>query len=222
MRGPVFQSQASQWTERRALLPAGLSYLFSLDAALASEAGNAVTLRTFSRRRESDPKGRGSRSISIGRLENLFGSSSVNVAGTPRVPPVGNVVSGMCTFDPGQSADEMSLEGDFTVELDGSQEPLRVTCTGVLSSTRPLSARNGTLPQPNQLLEGRLFVVSVQECATPDLRWLIRTQLFGVGRLSSTLDKERLKVSHRFGYDFYVDQRPPYIQGRREVNGRYP
>ena len=204
MKISLGESRASTWTERRKLLPASLGYLFSVDATLTSLANTSASFGILGG--GSMGGGPPGSTADIGRLDNVFAASSVDVAGTARVPPSGTVVAASCTMDPEAYYGSVKLRGDFTIRLDGKDELLRMSYTGPISSPNPSQLSSGqALPGFGPGRTTAVFVSAVQECAVPELRWLTRTQLFGVGRVVPVADSVR--SSYRFEYDFYFDGR---------------
>ena len=208
MKTVLSSSRASTWTERRQLLPAGVVYLFSLDAQLNPQQYRWQSpLWTFSK----EP-GPAEVSQKIGDLGYLWAASSVNVDGVLRVPPSGGVRRATCSIGRPTPYGGMRARGDFTIGLAENDELLRITYEGVFSPRGALHPR----PQDRgPMLDGTIFFASTQECAVPDLRWLTRLQLFSVARVRS-VETDRMDLLDGWSLavecDFYADSRRLEVQ----------
>ena len=146
----------------------------------------------------------------------MFGAPSLEVAGTRRVPPSGVVVAAACTVDPQALQAGVKLRGDFSVFLDDKDDDiLKMSYTGVIAPSRAAQASSSKrLSLLDPMRTESVFVATLQECAVPELRWLTRMQLFGIGRVSPVTTESRSATSSRTTFTSTKgDSRPGRLPG---------
>jgi hypothetical protein len=151
--------------ERSYLLPKKLAYLFSLDVDFQLAVGE----RWYIRARPSDESGSSTHHV-------LGASTVVTGDGGTHERPETRVLHGDGEIENDVGPAAVSLSGRLTLETR-NKALLLIEYTGVLN----VPGGVGTFAEGRRLA-GSVFVATRQESAQASFRWLVRRQLFGVGR----------------------------------------